>query len=146
LDTRELFARLIKCEAGGEGEAGMRAVATTIMNRVHVPYGEYQRICQGNLRKVIEQSCQYSCYKTKIAGYPNSQNIWSATPEAKHYDVVDYALSGGVQLGTGRQALWYMNPFNPICPQQFPYNGNGYWFTRIHSHCFYNPTNSYAKT
>lgn len=25
-DTRELFARLIECEAGGEGEDGMRAV------------------------------------------------------------------------------------------------------------------------
>lgn len=36
---RELFARLIKCEAGGEGESGMKAVATVIMNRVHVASG-----------------------------------------------------------------------------------------------------------
>ena len=33
LDTRELFARLIQCEAGGEGEYGMAAVATVVMNR-----------------------------------------------------------------------------------------------------------------
>jgi N-acetylmuramoyl-L-alanine amidase len=38
MSTRELFARMIKCEAGGEGLSGMQAVATTIMNRVHVAY------------------------------------------------------------------------------------------------------------
>jgi N-acetylmuramoyl-L-alanine amidase len=37
LSTRELFARLIKCEAEGEGDNGMKAVASVIMNRVHVP-------------------------------------------------------------------------------------------------------------
>ena len=50
MDTREMFARLIKCEAGGEGEAGMKAVATVVMNRVRVNYGEYHRVCQGDLR------------------------------------------------------------------------------------------------
>ena len=39
LDTRELFARLIQCEAGGEGTAGMQAVATVIMNRATVTEG-----------------------------------------------------------------------------------------------------------
>jgi len=68
VDTRELFARLIKCEAGGEGIAGMRAVATVCMNRVRASYGEYQRVCQGDLRKVIVQMCQFSCYKTRIGG------------------------------------------------------------------------------
>ena len=41
LDTRELFARLIQCEAGGEGDDGMRAVATVIMNRATIDYGEF---------------------------------------------------------------------------------------------------------
>ena len=41
LDTRELFARLIKCEAGGEGNNGMQAVASVVMNRVNIGYGEY---------------------------------------------------------------------------------------------------------
>ena len=64
MDTRELFARLIRCEAEGEGEDGMQAVATVVMNRVRVPYGEYQRLwVLGNLRRVIEQLCQFSCYK-----------------------------------------------------------------------------------
>ena len=43
LDTRELFARLIQCEAGGEGDDGMRAVATVIMNRATIDYGELPR-------------------------------------------------------------------------------------------------------
>ena len=34
---RELIARMIQCEAGGEGDNGMKAVASVIMNRVNVP-------------------------------------------------------------------------------------------------------------
>lgn len=40
---RELLARIIQCEAGGEGDNGMKAVATVTMNRVNVPNGEYAR-------------------------------------------------------------------------------------------------------
>ena len=32
----ELLARIIQCEAGGEGEQGMKAVASVVMDRVHV--------------------------------------------------------------------------------------------------------------
>lgn len=41
---RELLARMILCEAGGEGDNGMKAVATVIMNRVNVSEGEYFRV------------------------------------------------------------------------------------------------------
>ena len=52
----ELLARIILCEAGGEGENGMRAVATVVMNRVNVPQGEYFRISQGgNIKNIIMQ-------------------------------------------------------------------------------------------
>ena len=37
---RELLARLIQCEAGGEGDAGMRGVAGVVMNRVNIQGGE----------------------------------------------------------------------------------------------------------
>ena len=43
MDDLELFARTIQCEAGGEGDSGMKAVASVIMNRVNVSYGEYGR-------------------------------------------------------------------------------------------------------
>ncbi len=44
---RELIARIVECEAGGEGENGMKAVASVVMNRVNVSNGEYSRISQG---------------------------------------------------------------------------------------------------
>ena len=40
---RELLARLIECEAGGEGENGMKAVAGVGMNRVNAVGSEYAR-------------------------------------------------------------------------------------------------------
>ena len=146
MDTRELFARLIKCEAGGEGIDGMRAVATVVMNRVRVPNGEYQRLGQGDLRRIIIQACQFSCYKTIIGGADNTQNVWTATPENIHYQVADWAINGGIHSGTTADPLWYMNPFMPTCPNFFPYNQTGYWFTRINKHCFFNPMPSYAET
>lgn len=146
MGTRELFARLIRCEAGGEGESGMQAVATTVMNRVHVSYGEYQRINQGSLRNVLEQPYQFTCMMTEVNGEQNPQNVWAATPTAQHLRIADWAINGGVHRGVGRDSLWYMNPFSPNCPPYFPYNGNGYWINRINQHCFYNPTEGYAET
>jgi N-acetylmuramoyl-L-alanine amidase len=124
----------------------MRAVATAVMNRVRVPYGEYHRVCQGNLRRVITQPCQFTCYKTKIGGIDNFQNVWAATPDEIHYEVADWAINGGIYTGVGADCLWYMNPFSPQCPNIFPYNGTGYWFTRVNQHCFYNPLPAYAQT
>ncbi|MDD2361988.1 MAG: cell wall hydrolase [Oscillospiraceae bacterium] len=146
MDDRELFARLIKCEAEGEGEHGMKAVATVVMNRVRVPYGEYQTVNRGNIRNVIYQPRQFTCLATEIAGIANIQNIWSMTPDPIHYEIADWALSGNIFSGVGAESLWYMNPYVVECPDPFPYNGTGYWFTRVNQHCFYNPTNLYAQT
>ena len=53
---RELLARIIQCEAGGEGDNGMKAVATVVLNRVNVSEGEYARISQGgSIRNIIFQ-------------------------------------------------------------------------------------------
>lgn len=141
---RELLARIIKCEAGGEGENGMKAVATTIMNRVRVPYGEYQRLGQGDLRKVLYQKGQFDCMRTEIGGVPNPQNIWSMVPEQIHYDIADWALAGN-RLFTVGYSLWYFNPFAP-CPWTFPYTGTGSFQVKVANHCFYNPTELYSKT
>ena len=43
---RELLARRIECEAGGEGENGMKAVASVVMNRVRATGGEYESYLQ----------------------------------------------------------------------------------------------------
>lgn len=143
--ARELLARIIKCEAGGEGETGMKAVATVVMNRVHVADGEYQRVGQGDLRKVIYQPGQFDCVRGTIKGIANPQTIWANPPEQIHYEIADWALAGNKLWNIGR-SLWYMNPFRPQCPSKFPYNGSGKFNSRIRKHCFYDPTKLYYQT
>ncbi len=145
MDTRELFARMIKCEAGGEGENGMKAVASVIMNRVNVAYGEYLRTGQGSLRMVLEQPYQFTCFLPTISGQPNPQTVWSSPPDQIHYDIADWALSGNILQGVD-QSLWYMNPFVIQCPDYFPYNRSGVIHNRIRDHCFFVPTAYYAQT
>ncbi|HAN10722.1 MAG TPA: cell wall hydrolase [Clostridiales bacterium] len=143
--TRELFARLIKCEAGGEGENGMKAVATSIMNRVHVSYGEYLRTGGGNLRNVINQPYQYTCMMPMAYGEVNPQTIWSSPPEQIHYDIADWALAGNKHQGAN-DSLWYFNPYSPGCTDYFPPNRSGSYFNTVGQHCFYIPTPLYATT
>ncbi|MFZ5967853.1 MAG: cell wall hydrolase [Bacillota bacterium] len=142
---RELLARIIKCEAGGEGENGMKGVATVVMNRVRVPYGEYHRVGQGDVRKVIYQKGQFDCMRSVLAGKPNPQTIWASPPEQIHYDIADWALAGN-RLFTIGYSLWYFNPFRPACPYTFPRNGTGSLQVRVVQHCYYNPTELYAQT
>lgn len=145
LNTRELFARLLKCEAEGEGDNGLKAVATVVMNRVNVSGGEYLRVCQGDLRRVIEQECQFSCLKSVIGYNINAQNVWNISPDDIDFEIADWAI-GGSRLSVVVGCLWYMNPFNPVCPNVFPYNGSGVFHVRINKHCFYKPTDLYWKT
>jgi N-acetylmuramoyl-L-alanine amidase len=143
--TREIFARLIQCEAGGEGDVGMKAVACVVMNRVNVPYGEYFRVGQGDLRRIIEQQGQFDCLRDVVGGRTNLQTVYNMNPQEIHYEIADWAMGGG-GMGAVANSLWYMNPFNPACPPRFPYNGSGVIQNRINNHCFYIPTNLYAKT
>ncbi|MCB2305350.1 cell wall hydrolase [Clostridium estertheticum] len=143
--ARELLARIIKCEAGGEGENGMKAVASVIMNRVNVADGEYLRIGQGDLRKVIFQTGQFDCVSSVLGGMANPQTIWSSPPEQIHYDIADWALAGNRLYSTG-ESLWYFNPYLPGCPYEFPFNGSGTFQVSVVQHCFYNPTARYFTT
>lgn len=144
-NDRELLARIIQCEAGGEGTDGMRAVATVVMNRVHVSEGEYLRTGGGNLQNVIYQPYQFDCARTQINNQYNPQNIYNMVPEPIHYEIADWALSGGV-LGAVGNSLWYFNPFTSTCEDYFPRNGSGRFHTRINNHCFYRPTEKYSST
>lgn len=142
---RELLARIVRCEAGGEGDTGMKAVANVVMNRVHVPNGEYQRVGQGDIRRIIYQQGQFDCMRSVLNGVPNPQTIWSSPPEDVHYAIADWALSGNALWDTG-ESLWYFNPYKPVCQQYFPINRSGVIQTRIRQHCFYDPTALYAQT
>ena len=92
---RELIARLVQCEAGSEGETGMKAVATVIMNRVNSTMGEYARVSQdGNIRNIIYQTRQFNCATETLNGSYNKQNIYNMNPTDIHYEIADWALSG----------------------------------------------------
>ena len=119
---RELLARIIQCEAGGEGDNGMRAVASVTMNRVNVPNGEYARVSQGgSIRNIIFQQGQYDCVRETIRGQYNPQNIYNTTPTDVHYEIADWAIAGN-RLNEIGECLWYLNPFRPTCGSTFPSN------------------------
>ena len=138
----ELFARLIQCEAGGEGDNGMRAVASVVMNRVRIRTGEYGRY--NTLSAVIYQTGQFNCARTVLGGQQNLQNIYNMNPTQVHYDIAEWAMGGG-RLANLWQSLWFYNHFSPTCRNFFPSNV-GYFQIRINNHCFYNPTESYNQT
>ncbi len=145
LDTRELFARLISCEAGGEGDSGMRAVASVIANRAFTTDGEFSRVNKGgDFRAVITQTCQFTCLKEFVGGEYNSQNVYNITPEQIHYDIADWALAGNTDSSVGN-SLFFFNPYSPNCPRFFP-SDVGVIYNRVGAHCFYAPTNAYLKT
>ena len=145
LDTRELLARLIKCEAGGEGADGMRAVASIIVNRAQAEGGEFARVSNGgDFRSIIEQPGQFTCLKTSVNGAYNPQNIYNMVPENIHYEIADWALAGNT-LGDIGNSLFYFNPFSETCPTFFPSN-NGVIYNRVGDHCFYAPTQAYYNT
>ena len=132
-------------EAEGEGLDGMQAVATVIMNRVHVPYGEYMRLNQGDLRKVLLQPYQFTCAMETVYGQYNPQNIFNIPARQEDLDVADWALSGNKHKGAG-ECLWYYNPFELDCSTYFPATRTGVLYNRVVQHCFYSPTPSYALT
>lgn len=138
----ELLARTIQCEAGGEGQTGMKAVATVIINRVNVDYGEYSRL--GGIRDVIYQQGQFDCVRESIRGKYNPQNVYNMRPEQVHYDIANWAIAGNKVPNLGF-SLWYFNPFIETCKPNFP-SEIGAFVIRIGDHCFYNPTSAYANT
>ena len=144
--TRELFARLIQCEAGGEGDNGMRAVATVIMNRSTIQYGEFAHVNQGgNIRNIIEQYGQFNCMRDVLGGKPNRQNVWNMTPTELHYEIADWAMAGNILPGIDH-SLFFHNPYSPKCPTYFPPGGAGIIHNRLNDHCVYIPPEKYADT
>lgn len=138
----ELLARLIQCEAGGEGQNGMEAVASVVMNRVRIDYGEYGRL--DTIQDVIFQPRQFTCAMETVGGEYNPQNLYNMRPEAVHYAIAEWAIAGN-RLGGLGQALWFFNPYSASCRGNFP-SGVGSFVLRLGDHCFYDPTAAYANT
>ena len=114
----------------------MRAVATVIMNRATIDYGEFARVSNGgDIRAIILQQGQFVCLRESIGGTYNRQNIYNMTPTQEHYD----------RLPGVDGSLFFHNPYSPTCPTYFPTNV-GVIHNRIGDHCFYLPTSYYANT
>ena len=138
---RELLARLIQCEAGGETDEGMRAVASVVMNRVNAPNGEFARVSNGgDVRAIIMQEGQFTCTRT----VNNTQNIYNMNPTGIHYDIADWVLAGNTTASVGN-SLFFFNPFSSECPNYFP-SRIGIIYNKIGKHCFYAPTAAYKDT
>ena len=120
----------------------MKAVASVVMNRVNITYGEYGRIY--TLRGVVYQTGQFQCAAETLGGNVNLQNIYNMRPEQIHYDIANWAMAGNRLTNLGF-ALWFFNPYSPECRQYFP-SRVGEFAIRIGNHCFYNPTEAYAET
>lgn len=128
---RELVARIVQCEAGGEGDNGMKAVATVVLNRVNASEGEYARVSQGgNVRNIIFQPRQFDCASETLLNQYNLQNIYNMNPTELHYYIADWALAGN-KLNEVGDCLWFLNPFRPTCGSIFPSNLLRYIFNKI---------------
>lgn len=143
---RELLARMIQCESGGEGDNGMKATASVIMNRVNASTGEYARVSNGgSIRNILFQPDQFTCAKESVFNEYNPQNIYNMNPTDLEYYIADWAISGN-RFSIIDNSLWYVNPFKPDCNPYFPVNQTGVIHTRYGKHCFYIPTAKYAQT
>jgi len=146
MDERELLARLIQCEAGGEGVDGMAAVATVLLNRTRAQEGEFSRVSNGgDLRAILFQPGQFTCAMEVLRnGRYNPQNIFNMTPEPIHYAIADSILDGQI-LPEAAESYFFFNPYSENCPQYFP-SEVGVFNARIGEHCFYAPTEAYRQT
>ena len=120
---RELLARLIECEAGGEGENGMKAVASVVMNRVTASGAEYARVGQGSIER---SSCNRgsSSVRARRAGACNPQNIYNMRPTDVHYSIADWAMAGNSSDGARGCAVVFQSLFGYL-PPEFSLAGRG---------------------
>ena len=116
---RELLARLIQCEAGGEGDTGMKAVAGVVMNRVHARGGEYARVGQGSIRNIIFQPYQFVCASETENGAYNPQNIYNMRPEQIHYRHCRLGHCGQPHPGCGGVPV-VLQSLRPSVPEPVP--------------------------
>ena len=120
----------------------MRAVASVVMNRVNITYGEYGRL--KTVREVVFQARQFVCAMETVGGEYNAQNLYNMSLEQVHWDIAEWAMAGNRLTNLGF-ALWFFNPYSPDCRPYFP-SRVGEFAIRIGNHCFYNPTEAYADT
>lgn len=128
LDDRELLARTLMAEAGGEGYDGILAAGAVIANRTQSGnYGD-------GLRGVIMKPGQFSAWNsvTGYAGGEGGLNMDAIRPSDEVYRATDAILSGNYQDPTGG-ATHYYNP--SVATPAWGQQAGGNWLT-IGNHIF----------
>jgi N-acetylmuramoyl-L-alanine amidase len=102
LDERELLARTIQAEAGGEGHEGMLGVGAVIRNRANQ---------SGGIRNVIATPGQFSAWNaiTDYARGKGALDMENMTPSEEAYRVADLILANEYEDPTDG-ATHYYNP------------------------------------
>lgn len=96
---RDLFARVIEAEAGGEPYTGKVAVAAVLLNRVNSP--EFPN----TLNDVIYQRHAFESVTNGL--------IWRKTPGHDSYRAIDAAMNG---WDPSHGSLFFWNPYKPVTP------------------------------
>lgn len=127
LDDRELLARTLAAEAGGEGYDGILAAGAVIRNRVG-RYGD-------NLREVIMKPGHFSAWNsvTGYAGGEGGLNMDKINPSADVYRAADTLISGNYEDPTGGRTHYHTPAVNPDWGYGSNPNYNG---KRIGNHIF----------
>lgn len=128
LTERELLAKTLMAEAGGEGSMGMLAAGSVIANRANAGgYGD-------GLSGVIMKPGQFSAWNgvTGYAGGEGGLDMSSIEPSEDAYRVADLILSGQYQDPTGG-ATHYYNP--SIANPEWGQASGGSW-QQIGNHVF----------
>ena len=115
---RELIARLVQCEAGGEGENRNESSCNSNYEQGKQQYTENMRVF---LKEEVYETQFFK--QANLTVQYNSQNIYNMVPTDEHYNIADWAIAGN-KINEIGECLWYMNPYNPSCPNTFPYNGS----------------------
>lgn len=128
LSTRELLAKTIQAEAGGEGYTGMLAVGAVISNRVSASgFGE-------SIQDVILKPGQFSAWNS-VTGYAKGKggmNMDKVKPSKEAYAAADAILSGDFESPVGG-ATHYYNP--SIVEPKWGQDAGGDW-QEIGGHVF----------
>jgi len=107
-EEKQIFAALIQCEAGGEGEVGQLAVASVVMNRVASSRfpgsvygvifqgGQFSPVASGRLATVLGQGPNEQCYKIAERALDGERNV-----TALFFRTVASAQAAGFDFATG---------------------------------------------
>ncbi len=122
-----LLARIMRAEALGEGEIGMKLVGNVVVNRVIAVCGTFKKM--NTVYKVVYQKGQFDGVNRPLfKSYPTKREQRLAK------ECLDY-----YRKWPATRALYFKNPGKKVpCPKQFwgPFVG------KYKNHCFYRPKDS----